>query len=77
MDWPPSLPDMNIIENVWDHLDKKVRARTVQPTNQDQLWAALQEEWGRIDLHYIRNLYTSIPRRLGALSDAKGKYTKY
>ena len=24
MDWPPQSPDLNIIETVWDHLDREI-----------------------------------------------------
>jgi len=75
--WAPSSPDQNIIEPVWDYLDRRIRARLVQPTNLDQLWEALQEEWAKIDIHYIRKLYESIPRRVNALLRAKGSWTKY
>jgi hypothetical protein len=51
--WPASSPDINIIENLWEHLDTKVRSRKVQPHNLDELWQALQEEWASIDIKYI------------------------
>ena len=75
--WAPSSPDMNIIEHAWQHLDQKLRARKPLPTNLDELWVALQEEWGRMDIGYVRMLYESMLRRVAALKDAKGGYTKY
>ncbi|KAF8642965.1 hypothetical protein AX16_009295 [Volvariella volvacea WC 439] len=27
LSWPPNSPDMNIIEHVWDYLDRRVRTR--------------------------------------------------
>jgi hypothetical protein len=75
--WPASSPDMNIIEHVWDHLDRLVRAREVLPRNGDELWAALQEEWQGIDQGFITKLYESMPRRVEALRKAKGSHTKY
>jgi len=75
--WPPSSPDMNIIEHVWDYVDHQVRHRKVFPRNLDELWTALQEEWANVDLQYIRRLYKSIPRRVAALHRVKGGYTKY
>jgi hypothetical protein len=75
--WAPSSPDQNIIEHVWDYLDRRIRARQVQPTNLNQLWDAMQEEWANIDIGYIQNLYRSIPRRVNALLRAKGSWTKY
>ncbi|KAL0957301.1 hypothetical protein HGRIS_014897 [Hohenbuehelia grisea] len=75
--WPASSPDMNIIENVWDTVDARVRARKPLPRNLEELWEALQEEWAKLDLAYIRHLYESMPRRVNALWTARGKYTKY
>ena len=39
MDWPPLSPDLNIIEAVWDHLDRKINK--VQP--KEELWEVLKE----------------------------------
>ena len=77
MSWPPSSPDMNIIEHVWHYLEVRVNSRTTRLSNLEELWVALQEEWENIDIEYIHNLYLSIPRRLQALRDAKGGHTKY
>lgn len=77
MDWPPSSPDMNIIEHVWCHLETRVRMRPVLPRNADELWAALEEKWRAIPTRFIRKLYNSIPNRLEALRKAKGSYTRY
>lgn len=75
--WAPFSPDMNIIENAWDQLDDKIRARKPLPSNCEELWEALQEEWANLDMSYIDNLYDSLPRRVEALKEAQGKYTKY
>ena len=75
--WPPSSPDMNIIEHVWWHLETLVNRRNPRPHNLEELWCTLQVEWEALDIQFIRRLYRSIPRRLQALRDAKGQYTKY
>lgn len=75
--WPSKSPDMNIIEHPWDQLNDRVRARVPQPANLEQLWAALQEEWGKLGKDYLENLYESAPRRVQALIKARGWYTKY
>jgi hypothetical protein len=75
--WAPSSPDMSPIEHAWDLLDRRVRARNPLPTNLNQLWDALVEEWENLDLDTIRNLYGSMPRRVAALQEANGGYTKY
>jgi transposase len=77
LDWAPSSPDMNIIEHVWDHLDRRVRTRSPLPRNRDEMWVALQEEWAGIEDDYIEKLYQSMPDRVAALLKAKGSWTKY
>ena len=68
---------MNIIEHAWEHVDRRIRARNPLPSNSEELWNMLVEEWARLDRSYIRRLYRSIPRRIQALKEAKGGYTKY
>jgi hypothetical protein len=75
--WAANSPDLNIIEHVWDHLNRKVRARRPPPTNEDQLWEALQEEWCAIDESFITKPYDSLPRRVRAAHKAKGGNTRY
>jgi hypothetical protein len=75
--WAANSPDLNITEHVWDHLNRKVRARRPLPTNEDQLWKALQEEWCVIDDSFITKLYDSLPRRVLAVHEAKGGKTRY
>ena len=36
---------MNIIEHVWGHLDRRVRAREVLPHNADEMWAVLKNDF--------------------------------
>ena len=35
MEWPPQSPDLNIIEAIWDHLDRKKFEK--QPKSQEEL----------------------------------------
>ncbi|KZT62321.1 transposable element Tc1 transposase [Calocera cornea HHB12733] len=63
---------MNPIENAWNELNRRLRNRTLLPTNKGHLWEMLQEEWANLSIDYIHKLYDSIPRRIVALQDAKG-----
>jgi hypothetical protein len=74
---PAQSPDMNPIEHAWDHVDRQIRARYPRPANIEELWEALQEEWAKLDVEYIRKLYESMPRRVAAVVEAKGGHTKY
>ncbi|CAK9818710.1 Transposable element Tcb1 transposase [Anthophora quadrimaculata] len=75
MNWPPQSPDLNIIEHVWDYLDRA--RRKSQPKNADELFEVLQTEWRKIPMEIINNLYESCTRRIDAVIKAKGGHTKY
>ena len=77
MDWPPYSPDMNIIEHVWDILEKALHRQKPLPTSETALFAALEEEWLNIPRITIRHLYRSIPNRVEALYKARGRHTRY
>jgi len=77
LDWAPSSPDMSIIEHVWDQLDALIRARDPLPRNQEEMWAALQEEWDNFPQDKLDKLYESMPRHVAALVKARGGHTKY
>jgi len=57
--WAPFSPNMNIIENAWDQLDSKICAQNPLPTNCEQLWAALQEEWASLDMSWTMEFQVS------------------
>ena len=46
--WSVKSPDLNPIEQVWDLLHLRVRARAIPPRNVRELAGALVEEWGNI-----------------------------
>ena len=75
--WPACSPDLNMIENAWQELDRRVRARNPLPSHADQMWAALQEEWSRLDITYIRSLFESMPHRIDACIENRGRWTRY
>ena len=75
MDWPPQSPDLNPIENLWKTLGMKVMARN--PTNTDDLWEKLQEEWSKISVEDCQKLIHSCSRRCAAVVESKGLFTKY
>ena len=77
LNWPLNSPDINIIEHVWDYLDRRVCTWTPLPHNLTELWDALVEEWGNIEEDYIKRLFESMLCRVQALLDVKGGHTKY
>ena len=75
--WPPNSPNINIIKNLWSHLERMVHARNPLPCNCNELWEVLQEEWMRIDMDYITCLYDSILDQVDAIRKASGGETRY
>ena len=77
LDWPANSPDMSIIEHAWYELEKRVAKRRVRPRSEDELWAILQAEWAALSKDLCDRLYSSMPRRVASLANAKGGHTKY
>ncbi|GFT24305.1 transposable element Tc1 transposase [Trichonephila clavipes] len=71
----PQSPDLNVIENLWSHLERDVQKHQI--TSKEQLKSVLQEEWLNIAPEITRHLVESMPRRLEAVISAKGYATKY
>ncbi|GFX19529.1 transposable element Tcb2 transposase [Trichonephila clavipes] len=72
---PPQFPDLNVIQNLWPHLERAVQKHQI--TSKEQLKSVLQEEWPNIAPETTRHLVESMPRRLEAVILAKGYATKY
>jgi transposase len=74
-DWPANSPDLNLIENVWGIMVRRMGGRNFD--TEAQLWAAVVEEWDNISYDTIRKLYKSVRMRYQAVLGANGKHTKY
>jgi hypothetical protein len=77
LDWVAQSPDINPIENAWKHLKERMSRRTYRPSNLDELFEIVKEEWNSIPLEFFRNLIRSMPRRCAAVYANKGGHTKY
>jgi transposase len=77
MTWPPQSPDLNPIENLWSHLDSRVRERPTPPKNATELVAFLKEEWELISSDFTAKLVNSMPRRIAAVINAQGCHIPY
>lgn len=74
-DWPPQSPDLNPIENLWSTIGNRVSARN--PTNTEDLWLKLKEEWAKVSVEECRRLIQSCSRRMAAVIENKGLFTRY
>ncbi|VVT43788.1 uncharacterized protein SAPINGB_P000146 [Magnusiomyces paraingens] len=84
VDLPPYSPDLNPIENIWKLLKEEICKRlpelSLLPQNNqslNKLGEAAVEVWEDFHQDLINKLVLSMPRRLQAVVDANGWYTKY
>jgi hypothetical protein len=77
LDWPSQSPDMNIIEHLWRNVKRRKAQRKVQPKGVEGNWQASLEEWNKTTVEECQRLYMSMPDRVRALKQAKGRNTKY
>ena len=56
--FPPKSPDFNIIENIWDELNRRVRRTEAIPTTLNQLRAKVLYEWNNLPQNYVQRYVT-------------------
>uniref|UniRef100_A0A8R1EMM4 Tc1-like transposase DDE domain-containing protein n=1 Tax=Caenorhabditis japonica TaxID=281687 RepID=A0A8R1EMM4_CAEJA len=75
MEWPSQSPDLNLIEHLWEELERCVTG--IRAQNADQKFSQLQTAWAQIPQSLVTNLIQSMPRRCQAVIDSRGFPTKY
>ena len=75
LEWPSQSPDLNIIEHMWQELER--RTKNLRASNALEKFAQLEKAWSEIPYTVIDRLLDSLPRRCQAVIDAKGYPTKY
>ena len=73
--WPSQSPDLNLIEHLWQELDRRVRTKSF--SNKQDFFNVLREEWANIPVERLRTLVDSMQARCVAVIKAKGYATKY
>ena len=76
LEWPRNSQDFNPIETFWTELKNKVVEK--HPTSLPSLINTIKTSWV-LDMptELCRNLIESMPRRIRAVLEAKGRHTKY
>jgi hypothetical protein len=74
-DWPGNSPDLNPIENLWSWVVQRLRYRNI--TTLAQLRAALKDIWAAVPATLLKNLASSMSKRLELVKERDGQYTGY
>jgi Transposase/DDE superfamily endonuclease len=77
LSWPAQSPDLNIMENIWAILKRRLGQYEVPPNGMRELWDRVQVEWEKIGAEDCQKLIMSMPDRCKAVIKAKGGHTKY
>lgn len=77
LDWPPLSPDLNLIENVWGWLSRKIYAEGRQYDTKADLVVAIEAAFEEITENYLHSLYNSLPKRIFDVIRCNGGITKY
>lgn len=70
LDWPPTSPDLNPIENIWKDIDQGLTKYRI--TNVSQLRSAISDLWENYPTDKCIKLANSLPKRVKMVLKAKG-----
>ncbi|GFU91061.1 transposable element Tcb1 transposase [Trichonephila clavipes] len=73
LSWSVGSPDLSPMENIWDHLGRRVG----HPTSLSELEARLQQIWKEMSQDIMQNLYALMPDRIALCIRARGGSTGY
>ena len=68
VDFSPKSQDLNIIENIWDELNRRVRRTGAIPTTLNQLRAKLLYDRNILPQNYVQRFVTSVRGTYSLLS---------
>lgn len=74
--WPAQSPDLNIMENVWLKLKRRLRCPAENIRTAAEISQAITQEWQVLAVEYIHSIYRSLPRRIRKVIRVIGEMTK-
>ena len=77
MGWPACPPDLNLIENVWDNMVRRLYAENRVYENLNQLRTAILHCWESLEPTILNNLVLSMNDRIFDVINRNGNATDY
>jgi transposase len=77
LDWPPSSPDINPIENLWSIIKRKRQKKFGVPATATELIEQIYSIWEELDVELCQKLSNSVEKRLLEVIRLNGRPTKY
>ena len=74
--WPSQSSDLNHIEDLWEHLKRRLNDYPEEPKSIQELWLRVEAEWNRTTKEDGIKLIESMPKRIAAMLKAKEGHTK-
>ena len=71
VDHPSKSPDLNVMEDIWSHLDRAVKAVKIKTVA--GLKRKLTMEWEKLKWSVIRNSVRTMPARLAECEQLEGE----
>jgi len=75
--WPACSPDLNVIENLWGHLVRRVYENGKQYDSINDLTKAIFDAWGKVPQDYLAKLVSSMKDRICEVLINNGGATHY
>ncbi len=73
--WPPYSQDLNLRENLWNELERRVKWH--QPKNIKELELLSIQKWNKIESPVLKKLVDAVPSQFCECIKMKGYPTKY
>ncbi|GFV62499.1 hypothetical protein TNCV_630781 [Trichonephila clavipes] len=75
LSWPARSTDISPIENIWSMVAERLDRHHTPVTMVDELLYRVQSAWAYV--HDIQSLFDSMPRRISAITTARGDCSEY